>query len=115
MSHLSETKPAHVCNIDIDRFMQLARLRYPSVPYVDADPLQAILRRLVLHPGTPISLALRKASLAVLADAGTLTSEDLWRLDANAISLLDHLAEWQEAGRYRAGVLRAAATLLGEA
>jgi len=110
-----ETTAKHVCAIDIVRFMQLARLRYPSLPYIEADPLPAILHRLASSAEAPGNRALRKTCLAVLASEGTLTSADLWLLDEEAVALLDRLTDWHRSGCYGAGVLRAAISLLSEA
>jgi hypothetical protein len=107
--------PQNVCPIDIIRFMQLARLRYPIVSYTETDPLPAILRRLVSSSDVGGNLALRKVSHAVLAGEGTLTSAELWLLDEEAVALLDRLTDWHRSGRYGTGVLRAAISLLTEA
>jgi len=110
-----EASTRHVRAIDLVRFMQLARLRYSNLPYIDADPLPAILRRLASSAEAPGNLALRKTCLAVLASEGTLTSAELWLLDEEAVALLDRLTDWHRSGCYGAGVLRAAISLLSEA
>jgi hypothetical protein len=74
---------------------------HTAIP-ADVDPIGVILTRVGLHPHTVESIALRKATLAVISTEGDMADADLWALGKDALGLLDAFGAHRRAGRYSA-------------
>jgi len=82
------------------RFLAEVRVRARTEIPPEIDPIGIIMLRVGLHPNTPESRALTKATLAVIAMDGEMNEVDLWSLSSDALGLLDAFAEQRLTGRY---------------
>jgi hypothetical protein len=81
----------------------------------EIDPVGIILARVGMHPNTPQSRALTKATLvAVIATEGEMTEADLWALSQDALGLLDAFAADRVSGRFVFAGTSGAANVISE-
>ena len=83
------------------RFLAEVHVRNRTQIPTEIDPIGIILGRIGLHPNTPESRELTKATVAIIARDGDMAESDLWALSQDALGLLDAFASDLLSARYR--------------
>ena len=87
--------------MDPARFLAELRIRAGTPVPDDLDPIGLILSRVSVNPHTTESKALRKATLAVIAGEGEMTTPTCRHSGRDARGLLDAFAVERLTARYR--------------